>query len=243
MAAGLQCWNNDDFLQIDGTYKNLMLISKSTVSSVADTAFTYTYPGKPGAEFLQSVTISFAVKNPVIAMRSNYPMVIYRSAISRTPPYNGEMKFAIFTGGQTTSRSVTFYVFGEQVASGSSYGMQIFDSNGVLVFDALNKQMIVAGAHNPAGATTANDFTARTHNYASGRDYAFVLSAPMGFGLWASAGDPVRGWLNGVKNDGSSIVVKQELVEIGGSTAWNLPMSTPRGQLARGIIVLDVTGY
>lgn len=239
MAAGFQCWNDGEMLQVDGSYKNMMFLSKTTKSTSSGDSIVDVV----GSYFWQNVTHSFNAKNPVVAIRCDYPVVVIASKISTSSPYNCEITLAVRTGGTSTSRSVTFYVYGEQVTSGKNYGLQVFDSSGGLVFDALNKQMKVVGFHSPAGEVYANgNTTAHTYSYPAGKNYAFILSAPMGVGLWVATGEPVRGWVNGVRNSSNNIIVQQVLVYLGSSVGWNLPIGTPAGELDRSITILDVTG-
>lgn len=239
MAAGFQCWNDGNSLQIDGKNTNLMFLEKKTL-----TASTQGYFSEPNGGYTRTITYSFNAINPVVAIQCSAGVWLAASSINRSSPYNCSMDFEIYS---TTSIPVTFYLFGEQASSGANYGMQVFDESGVLVFDAANKQFKVTGAHNPVGPVIFNDSTLISYNYSPGSDYAFVLTESIGSIFWdLNNQDPSnapRAWLNMVWNSGTSILCQQRLFTVSGGASWPVNPNQGTGKLNGGILVLDVTNY
>lgn len=241
MAAGFQCWNDGDMLQIDGNYSNAMLLKKQTKTTATST-FGYSYL-QSGRNDYQEATFTFSAQDPVVAVSCAYPTILIGSTINRTSPYSCSMRFLVDTGRSDVSTSITIYVFGRQVASGAKYGMQVFNEDGALVFDALNKQMIVADFISPIGASSISDTTDYTYSLPAGRSYAAIVTKPMGVASWDGSPDPPQARLKMTWFASNTLHAKIASLSLaGGVGSWSIGSNSTVGSLSGGVAAVDVTG-
>lgn len=155
MPAGFQVSGTHGVLQIDGDYRNLVL------RSLINTTTTLGNESGVGTIGSRTAWISYdGIQYPLVALRSpNYVCV-------------GEWdqpnsRFRVYTEGGLGTE-VAVYVFGES-GEGADYGLQVFDADGLLVFDATHPPLRVVHfqASDATGSVTLD----------SERDYAAVVSA------------------------------------------------------------------
>lgn len=131
MPAGLQVINDNGILQVDESFKNMVLTQKGTV--------TLGRPGGVGVVPYQAAayaTIAYPVsaRQPVLALRSNAHVCYLTND-------NG---FTVF-GPSSGVVTVDYYIF-DQIGFGApagNIGLQVFDVNGAEVFNSNNRYMKV----------------------------------------------------------------------------------------------------
>lgn len=134
MAAGIQVFNDNNILQIDEFYQNMVLTSRGT--------FATARPGGTGTQpYAQAYyyTISYPVssRQPVLAVRSNGNVCYITND-------NG---FILFSFGSAVSGD--FYIY-DRVDFGNNSGntgFQVFNQSGVEIFNANNNYMKVLGSY------------------------------------------------------------------------------------------------
>jgi len=171
MPAGFYSKTDGGVFQIDGTYRNLFLRYKTTLTT------TSAFGGGMFTGSLTSVANYGSVANAVIAVRCSYGATVYYNS-----PSTHDFQIAVQGPIGTT---VDVYVFGEPAAAGASYGLQVWNDSGQLVFDALQKPMRVVGQLvTPTLGSTISTPSGRTCACViHGGFYADVQNA--GPGTWA----------------------------------------------------------
>ncbi|MHA6196818.1 hypothetical protein ACX3YG_20910 [Pseudomonas wadenswilerensis] len=143
MSVGLEVLNGNDRVLIDSKYKNHFLRQKVTVSTAKP---TYNWIGS-----VARVTITDAV----------CPIVLWRSAAGfgfYSLTWQGSNAIASLHTPSGPGTSVTFYVFDTGVPSHSGYGLQVYNDQGELVYDALAKPLRIKSYVRGQGSlTTAMD--------------------------------------------------------------------------------------
>jgi hypothetical protein len=156
-SAGLQIINDGGSFQIDQTYRNLCLRQKGTAvtSSTLSSGSSY-------ASF--NVT---GLTSPIIAIGG--------SATASVQTYwdapNSRHGFLISANG-AVGTSVPYYIFDVPTELGATYGFQVRDASGVLLFDATQPPLRVRGFYRNQSANVSS--------LASGRTYA-IAHVKLGF--------------------------------------------------------------
>jgi hypothetical protein len=122
-TAGIQVWNQNDFLQIDQNYKNYLMYETRAIScntQVSNACYA-------------DVDLPYGVDAFIGYVDSDFACHSVLSVSGSTVRYRF---FKI--GGPGTINIVVFRV---SPPSGSTYGMQVFNAAGELVFDALMPYM------------------------------------------------------------------------------------------------------
>lgn len=156
--AGLQIINTGNTFQIDQDYRNLCLRQKGTAVTSAN------LPAGGGSYASFNVT---GLTSPIIAVGgplAAVPQTYWDSANSR----HGFLLSS--AGGIGTS--IPYYIFDVPAELGSTYGFQVRNAAGQLIFDALQPPLRVRGFYVNANANVSS--------LASGRTYA-VAHALLGF--------------------------------------------------------------
>lgn len=148
MPGGFQVFNESGGFVIDGSYMNLSLASKSTAATVPNgnfnqTRFTYSSPS--------AVSVP-----PILAIQCPVRVVISGPVVSG----NTYDWLVVSYAGAT---SVTGFVFVEPAKSGNTYGLQVFNENEDLVFDATFPYMRVIDLIAPPETNNAPDAMTRTY--------------------------------------------------------------------------------
>lgn len=225
MPVGYQCWNEGGVLQIDGVYRNLRFLSKWTASSYQSSRFQML-----SAALMQEIDVTFNSSVPLLAIRCDYPIALIHLSHNGTA---ASYKFFIYN---QTSVPVTFYAFGPQDFSGSNFGLQIFDGNSVLVFDAMNRPLRITSQIISPGANN-------TYPYPSGRAYAMIISELIGYVVAPNTFplDPLDFYTRFVRNSGNDIVAQE--IKHYGNPAWSIVANQIYDNRAGRVLIVDVTGY
>lgn len=129
MPAGLTVYNDSNTLQVDQNYKNLRYYGKATLS-------TTSVPNGDRYRNYQHADFTYtAVYNqpPMIAIESAAAGFIF--LVSNT---GNTFTFRVVFPLQGSSTSFTYWIFDQpNGTSSSTYGLQVFDEQGRLTFDAL----------------------------------------------------------------------------------------------------------
>lgn len=157
MPVGIEIRNNAGFIQIDGTYRNLSFDRKGTLAT-------------------SNVAVDTSYGTVALTGLSGFPAVMVQSAAGA---------FAIVTGFSGSScnltivakgpvgTSVTYYVFTPPTVT-PSYGFEIRNAAGQVVFTAAHKYMKVVGEISGSASTSGADTT--TVTMPAGRTYAVLAS-------------------------------------------------------------------
>lgn len=146
--AGLQIINDGGSFQIDQTYRNLCLREKGTIATTATLSSGSSY-------------VSFnrtGLTSPIIAVGG--------SATASVQTYwdaaNSRHGFLISVNG-AIGTSVTFYIFDVPKDLGATYGFQVRDASGVLLFDATQPPLRVRGFYPNQSASVSSLAAGRTY--------------------------------------------------------------------------------
>lgn len=147
MNAGFQCWNDSGTFQVDGVYPQFVLKRKLSVECNLIQRGTSLIPYKFADFELATDEIAAIVSDAYCA-------------IIRV--HNEEAR--VITPAHFPSINVDVYVFGKILSSMATFGMQVFNTAGDIVFDAGQKPLAMVGF--PVGE---GNFT-----YTAGRSYAAI---------------------------------------------------------------------
>lgn len=155
MPAGLQVFNDSNTVQIDSNWQNYSLFSRVVINSSKNAWQEIDYAGS-------------------VYTTTNARDIVFVYCASPFLPVGmvqqgGTRSYRIGTG-TSENIPVTFYIFREQTPTDSSYGMQVFNEQGVLTFDALNKMNRLSGTL-PLTPTTAPTF----YNLNGFKKYAVLI--------------------------------------------------------------------
>lgn len=233
MPAGLQVINDSGTIQIDSEWQNYALFSVNTIFSDNNQWGETAYAGV--------VHTSSIGEDLVFASCGSafFPVCIVQ--------VNGVRQYKVGTGS-AVGIPVTFFTFRRQPPRSSTYGLQVFDGNGQLAFDALDKRCRIAGT------IPSNQLASiGTYAFRANRQYAVLApsftgqlieqdSAPdMGGMGWKFLGTNcarLRLFSSGVNVEGYAFASEKQI-----------PIFNPRpgvnitNVLGDNYIVADVTGY
>jgi len=129
MAAGIQVFNDSNFIQIDGDYRNLEFKQKGSVNIPGSNA-------AGGGGVVSYVTVSYSGVDPVIAINSSGFSYASISSIS------GNTYTWMIYNGETSAQTVEYFIFAQPSSSSAgNSGIEIRDAAGSLVFDS-NKRYL-----------------------------------------------------------------------------------------------------
>lgn len=151
MPVGLQTFNDSGLYQIDGSSPNIALVKKQTVRFAPGTSANAT------SSFWYA-TVSVSAGDIVAFSCSTLaPVPFYQ--------YGGGYRICVDgTGkGSAANHSVTFYVFRHHTPAPGSFGYQLFDTAGQLVFDATWKLFKPVGIISSLGPSSNNFPTGKTY--------------------------------------------------------------------------------
>jgi hypothetical protein len=141
MEVGVQIYNGNNQIIIDSNYMNLALRYKGAITTTSTANFHYT------------VDLTLTCVNPLIAFRCTTD---YAYLVSQKNNNNGTWTFRL--GSYNPSQSISYWVFDEPVLGGSTYGYQVFNPAGKLVFDALFPYMRPTSMYmDTTGSLISND--------------------------------------------------------------------------------------
>jgi|694.fasta_scaffold00761_44 hypothetical protein len=240
MPVGMQVTNDNGVLQIDDTYKNIQLISKTSVTSMTQVSSGTLYNGTK-AYWYYDIVVSSAT-NPVIALNGNTTQWLIIGAVNIS---GSTYTFRVFSDADV---DFTYYVFDVPTTSGT-VGFEVYNSSGELQFTATR------GAFKPTNqiTTTIADGNKST-TLASGKTYAVVTVRP---GRYASSssviGDPKiptpdecsqQYYIGGFKLNGTALTTNASPV------LWfdqyrgdDFSCGLISGEEAQIVLVIDVSNY
>lgn len=162
MPAGIEIYNDDNVFQIDGKYKNLVLVKKTTVTVQPSATNTVQYLDAAYRHTVSSSDVVVAIG----CLDNKYVHAFKAGGLS--------YYFSVVD----TAATITIYEFRKiSETPVGNYGLLVYNETGELIFDALQKPMRVVAATamdmwNPSTQITASNDIAVN----SGRKYAFALS-------------------------------------------------------------------
>jgi hypothetical protein len=161
MPAGLQIFNDNNVLQIDSTYRNYALVRAGKFTG-----------GAGGSAALNLSGLSrFALWAVVPA---GYPGISPNTG----GWYNGARWFSYWFLNSISSVPVQYYVFDIVTPTGATFGLEVYDENGQLVFDGEGHPMKIVSDFLSENAATG---LPRNISIPGGKSYAV---APLYGGRW-----------------------------------------------------------
>lgn len=127
MPAEIEITNANTHVVIDGSYSNLALSGKGTL----------TLARRTNASLSDGTLTVTSRERPIVAFRCAVPVYMAATASGTTWTFT-------FTAATTEAVSLTYYLFDTPTGS-STFGGQVFDGAGKLVFDAALKYMRIIG--------------------------------------------------------------------------------------------------
>lgn len=233
MGVGFQVFNNDGFIQIDADYLNLELKQKGPFSlNGSNTA--------NGGGVSSGVQVSFTGESPVIAIKSTTFCCAY--PLSRS---GNTFNFYIYNGDNQACTGEYFIFDNSSDASAGNTGMQIFNAQGRLVFDANKKYLKVLDywqVDNQPGEGISRDYPNKT-----------VATVMCDFGyryiVAPSPADPsspnyafLQSWLNCSRTSGSTLSIGDRATYTN-AFAQKDPSMISTSEYPSRWLVVDVTGY
>ncbi|NIF28322.1 hypothetical protein F3J44_18295 [Pantoea sp. Tr-811] len=239
MPAGLQVFNDAGVLQIDGTFKNMVLTAVGTATL-----------GKVGGAGIQPYPsagyyrISYPVssRQPILALRSSANVCFLTDD-------NG---FTVF-GAEGTS--IGFYVY-DRVDFGNgagNSGFQVFNEQGVEVFNANNRYMRVLGSYSVNIPVTDLSNTAPTPTFSGVVDSNKAVAVCMGVqstGHYTDSGGTsqqpaaiIRYWQCQVRTpDANTFTLSNGIIQVFAGPITVPPGTTGSISPYNSGLLLDVTG-
>lgn len=239
MAAGFQVFGEGGFIQVDGDWANYALVQVQTILTV-DTNWralpcrAAIHVGSQEGDLVFAHMPGFCMLLGVAYWDGARRVGVSVGADAGAGP-NGPLNFPI-----------TFYVFRRQPPIGSSSGVQIFNAQGTLVFDANSNFCKVAGVAD--AASTTNKYW-----LPGGRKYAVLMPSFTGQYIETYANNPGPGpnffwyiYANCLRMQCESDGIQMNTMAVGAFT--QIPSLQPGQNATRNIqgpniLIADVTGY
>lgn len=160
--AGLTVYNDSSTIQIDSTFMNYGLVSKGVLTfQIPDASVPSPTPPK----------ITVTGRNPLIAYRSDITVSPVRSKSGNSFVF----EFQVFSKSvQPQTKTIEYFIYDEPVGQGT-YGLQVFDANGKLVFDSSRPYMKVLDVIDRTAAFPLSRWTETKYSY-SNKKIAIVMS-------------------------------------------------------------------
>ena len=226
MPTGFQVIGSNGQAQIDGSFVNLALVAKGTVTIPAGGTFV------DGYEALASITPQISINGvtPILCIAPQTMNV----AIGMVQKSGNTFQYTLVAGASNAAETFKWFVFDSlTLIPPSRYGLQVFNGSGVLVFDAASQPMRVAGvAQLPNAPLIGNP--GRINARGGAGTYAFCLSQGRVQSTWAAPYTTI--FTDGGKIDSTGASTKNIVLF---SIQANKPVSsTQAGQ----IMLVDVSG-
>jgi hypothetical protein len=184
MFVGLQAFNGAGYYQIDSTFVNLRLIAKGTMHVPPPFTAGSTFIASSASVFVNGVS-------PVVAFRS--PMHTGIGILNTLTPSLYQVRAVAGVEGD-----VEYFIFDRAAPTPSSFGLQVFDGGGTLVYDSGDKSLRVLDNYMQAsiglGTETFRDYP--------GKKIAVIASGALR--LRASGGGLNSNFLLGCRTIGDS---------------------------------------
>jgi len=235
MPTGLQVKNDDGEINIDEEYRNFSLKTQGTAT------IGTTNIGGSVALYNAQIQVTNCT-SPILALRATTSVSVVGTQVS-----GSTYTFDVYSN--TSNHTFNYYVFDVPTAPADTFGLQVFNSSGDLVFHSSNKHMKIAYVYN------ANDGGSSGNTLASGKTYAVVQGAVgwrnknfLRLGTWRyiaiAAGHKFTGttlYLNwptiGIAAPANRELLVDEVNPSADSFAYEYTPQTPK------FLVLDVTNY
>lgn len=181
--AGLQIWNSDGFLQIDGAFSNYAMIQKGTIQLNNANVDWDDHPSQPPA-----LIIVPNGKNPLLALKPKSNMRIQRWKTGTT------WYFKLLRDGDIWNPegipAVPYYVFDEAPTEPTQhgYGLQVWNEQGQIVFDSMFNYMRIIDVINQYGVFAYVGWSMTPYTY-SGKEIA-VVTCQQGYKVEQDGGSP-----------------------------------------------------
>ncbi|MFL9883126.1 hypothetical protein PQR66_08825 [Paraburkholderia agricolaris] len=134
MTAGFQAFTDTGLVQIDGTTQNYALRQRFDVATSVGSINAGR--SNAGVQYMFNANVVIFTVSAVKPLIALYSPNAYVTILQCSNNKNGSWTVKLWANTATT---ITVYVFDQASAaapSGPGYGLQVFDANGVLVFDA-----------------------------------------------------------------------------------------------------------
>lgn len=157
MPVGIEIRNNSGFIQIDGAYRNLAFDRKGTMTT-------------------DNVAVDTSYGTIALTGLSGFPAVMVQStagAYAIVTGFSGSSCNVTIVAKGPVGTSVTYYVFTPPTVT-PSYGFEIRNAAGEVVFTAAHKYMKVVGEISGSASTSSAD--SATVTMPAGRTYAVLAS-------------------------------------------------------------------
>lgn len=231
MPVGIQIIGEHGAVQIDETFSCLALRSSG--------AATLSVGGGDLANGC-SAAVTVTGEFPIIAFRPGVPVALWYTERS-----GSTWTFHFIAERANAGQSFAWYVFDRPLNIGSTYGAQVFDASGRLVFDALQKYVRVQDLK-AIDARTPQSFTgyaARTWAVAMLQlgcvtPVTFTPPQPPPGGLWHWNANL---WMSGVTIASTGFTSSTIKPASTSGTSTNLP-SYPQSPIGQ-VLLIDITNY
>jgi hypothetical protein len=223
MTVGFQAFTDSGLVQIDGTTQNYALLQKFDVTTSVGSISA----GRSNAGVLYTfnanvATFSFSSVKPMVTL---YSPTAYVTLLQCTNN-NGTWTAKIWANGAAT---VTVYIFDQAsaaVPSGTGYGLQVFDANGVLVFDARQRIARVLDTQSGNINNTSPGWGQWTHIDQQTRQFSYPTVSKIGVAAIGTAfissptGGNNNGWYNisGLQTAGNVVNFNYAYYQVGNTS-------------------------
>lgn len=233
MPAGIQIFNDAGTIQIDSTWSNYALVDKRTILSAR--------AGWGGNDVSGAV---HSTSSPGDIVFASSPGEILPIGLSQS---SGVRSYRVGTG-TAQGVPVEFLTFRRQPPRDSLFGMQVFDENGVLIFDAVDKRCRIAGVLPAAQLNFPGSFP-----FPAGRKYAVLCPSFTGQLVQQDTGGGTgnMGFRYFITNSPALLLGSAGITSQGYkvSSVYQVPIQNPSGgvvvnnYVGRDYLVADVTDY
>lgn len=167
MPAGLQAINDSGVFQIDDTYRNMQLVSKTSVTAMTQVSYGGSYDGIVNYWY-KDIVVTDAV-NPVIALNGNTTQWLIIGAVNIS---GSTWTFRVFSDADV---DFTYYVFDvyQGTPPTSGVGLEVYNSAGQLQYTSARFPLRAV----QQVVTSSLDAT-KTTTLSSGPTYAIVTQRP-----------------------------------------------------------------
>lgn len=268
MPEGIQVYNDNNTLTIDGTFKNYALVSKGTIGNLERRTTGTPYYGinHTSVQRYQGLFTGYLngnLTNPLIGVTLN--KVHYVTVFGIVKLADGRWRFDIYVGAGVNKKlenppsldlNLEYFVFDEPrfATTSGSYGLQVWDDAGSLVFDSNLKYMRVHSLVPQSVYANGGSFPEQITNIPipTGRKIAHVTSCrsgdmELGFFVdddWGSRlyQDSEIFAINQISSSNTLAVYSDEWIESYSGGGSGMPYRSYKFR-NYGALLIDVTGF
>lgn len=174
--AAFESYTSDGKLQLTSDYIQYYFKRKGTFQLTqltrANGLYGYPVAGSPMYQYDDGTSTSIGI---VGNFDANTEIVAYSCAVPIIPFPGGPGWIGAYTQN-TSSPTVTYYVFaGFNTFAGSVAGLQLYDSNSILTYDALSNPLVIDNKTDITSMSSGMNIAA---GLPSGRTYAVIVNKP-----------------------------------------------------------------